>query len=116
MIRKRKAIDTNNDEPGAKCSKPSVPDAEKDCQDRASSAPLSVRFNTGKTVEWKRIRSENLNLDYCIAMNKTVAKCLYDICERELEYNTGRIAQVQIFGKWIDIPRKQVIHVITVPI
>ena len=51
---------------------------------------------------------ENLKLDYGILYSKHQADCLYEKLESSLVYNEGALAQVKLFGKTIDIPRKQV--------
>ncbi|XP_013383204.1 DNA oxidative demethylase ALKBH2 isoform X1 [Lingula anatina] len=56
------------------------------------------------------IKAENLDLEYHILFSKREADDLFQRCEKELIYNTGQLAQVKIFGKWLDIPRKQVAH------
>ncbi|XP_070571927.1 DNA oxidative demethylase ALKBH2-like [Ptychodera flava] len=58
----------------------------------------------------KKLSGINLDCDYIQLFSKKEADDLYKRCERELEYNTGRLAQVQIFGKWHNIPRQQVAH------
>ncbi len=60
-------------------------------------------------IEMKHIKSENLNCDYCQLYKRSEADALLQRCESQLEYNSGKLAQIQIFGKWIDIPRKQII-------
>ncbi|KAK7499079.1 hypothetical protein BaRGS_00009626 [Batillaria attramentaria] len=61
-------------------------------------------------LPWKKLRAENLDLDYVRLYSKKEADDLLKELENALEYNTGHLARVQMFGKWIDIPRKQVAH------
>ncbi|CAH1792443.1 unnamed protein product [Owenia fusiformis] len=63
-----------------------------------------------KRIIWKKINGENLSLEHCQLFSNSEASDLLLKCEEQLEYNTGHLAKVQIFGKWIDIPRKQVAH------
>ena len=59
-------------------------------------------------IRWREIRGENLNCDYCRFLSKSKADDLLRECEDTLTYNTGDLAKVHIYGKWLDIPRKQV--------
>ncbi|KAK3611702.1 hypothetical protein CHS0354_034369 [Potamilus streckersoni] len=61
-------------------------------------------------IVWREIRAENLNCDYTRLFSITEADDLLAKSERTLTYNTGHLAKVNIFGKWQDIPRKQVAH------
>ena len=54
------------------------------------------------------VRKENLSVDYSILYNKSTSDELFQSLERELEYFSGEKAKVKLFGKWMDIPRKQV--------
>ena len=60
------------------------------------------------SLSWRKIRGENLNCDYCRLLSKDQADELLQTCEKSITFNTGRMAQVQMFGQWRDIPRKQV--------
>ena len=79
---------------------------EKSSAESVKEAMFSVK--TKNALEWKKITAENLDLDYCKVFDRTTTRQLFALCEKELEYNTGKTAQIQIFGKWINIPRKQV--------
>ena len=59
-------------------------------------------------LRWRKLTAENLELDYVRLFTKGDADDILHELEETLVYNTGRLAQVQLFGKWIDIPRKQV--------
>ncbi|XP_077995909.1 DNA oxidative demethylase ALKBH2-like [Glandiceps talaboti] len=61
-------------------------------------------------LSWKQYEAENLDCDYVQLFSKREADDLYKECEEQLVYNTGKLAQVNIFGKWHNIPRKQVAH------
>ncbi|KAH3888834.1 DNA oxidative demethylase ALKBH2-like [Dreissena polymorpha] len=71
---------------------------------------LNVIFLVNEQLEWREIRRENLNCDYCVLFGKKNADRILEECERCLSYNEGQLAKVQIYGKWHDIPRKQVAH------
>lgn len=67
-------------------------------------------FSHEYELPWKKLKAENLDLDYVKLYSKSKADDIFQELERTLEYNTGHLAKVQMFGKWIDIPRKQVAH------
>ncbi|XP_006825635.1 DNA oxidative demethylase ALKBH2-like [Saccoglossus kowalevskii] len=70
-----------------------------------ASSPL-----TETKLHWKKIEGENLDCDYVQLYTRAEADELIQRCERQLDYNTGKQAQVHIFGKWHTISRKQVAH------
>lgn len=59
---------------------------------------------------WKKLQAEDLDCDYTLLYSKAEADALLLECEQTISYNTGQLARVQVFGKWHDIPRKQVAH------
>ncbi|XP_073528622.1 DNA oxidative demethylase ALKBH2 [Phyllobates terribilis] len=61
-----------------------------------------------QTYTWKRIRAENLSCDYTSLFNKTEAKELFQQLEKDIVYFTGEMSKVQVYGKWHNVPRKQV--------
>ena len=73
--------------------------------DRSSSKWM---WPTSETVKWRSLTGENLNCTYCILYQKKLADEIFKMCEDQIEYNSGHLTKVQIFGKWHDIPRKQV--------
>lgn len=58
--------------------------------------------------EKKKIHGENLDCDYMRLYSKNQADDLFQRCEESLEYFTGDLARIKVYGKWHDIPRKQV--------
>ncbi|NP_001019687.1 DNA oxidative demethylase ALKBH2 isoform X1 [Bos taurus] len=58
-------------------------------------------------LTWGRIRAEGLNCDYTILFGKAEADEIFQELEKEVEYFTGALARVQVFGKWHSVPRKQ---------
>jgi len=61
-----------------------------------------------KTITFKKISSENLDCDYGLIYSREEAKDIFRKCEEEISYFTGQLSKVFVFGKWHDIPRKQV--------
>ncbi|XP_077622087.1 DNA oxidative demethylase ALKBH2 [Crocuta crocuta] len=56
---------------------------------------------------WQHIRAEGLSCDYTVLFGKAEADKIFQELEREVEYFTGALARVQVFGKWHPVPRKQ---------
>lgn len=64
-------------------------------------------LTSSSSLTWRKIQRENLDLDYAPLFPRKVADALVRVLEEELQYFTGDLARVQIFGKWHQIPRKQ---------
>ncbi len=62
------------------------------------------------SLPWKIIRNENLNLSY---LNHFLAgresSQFFARLEDEIEYLSGDLAKVRVYGKWHDLPRRQVL-------
>lgn len=58
-------------------------------------------------LSWRRIRSEGLDCDYTVLFGKAEADEIFRELEQQVEYFTGALAKVQVFGKWHSVPRKQ---------
>ncbi|XP_053444564.1 DNA oxidative demethylase ALKBH2 isoform X2 [Nycticebus coucang] len=56
---------------------------------------------------WQHIRGEGLDCSYTILFGKAEADEIFGELEKEVEYFTGALARVQVFGKWHSVPRKQ---------
>lgn len=78
-------------------------DSEKDSEEIYKLAKLN-------NLKWRKLSGENLDCDYTVLYNKKEADELLIKCSELLEYNTGQLAKVKVFGKWHDIPRKQVAY------
>lgn len=48
-----------------------------------------------KTISWKSIKQEGLDLDYTVAIPKAVASTLYQELETTLVYFTGDLAKIK---------------------
>ena len=59
-------------------------------------------------LKWTKLSGNDLNCDYTILYNKKEADALLQECEKCIDYNSGELSKVKVFGKWHDIPRKQV--------
>uniref|UniRef100_UPI00398F0438 DNA oxidative demethylase ALKBH2 n=1 Tax=Pristiophorus japonicus TaxID=55135 RepID=UPI00398F0438 len=64
----------------------------------------------GAEYSWRRIRAEGLDCDYTKLFTKSEADEIFVQLEKELEYFSGDLTKVLVFGKWHDIPRKQVTY------
>ncbi|XP_060080691.1 DNA oxidative demethylase ALKBH2-like [Ylistrum balloti] len=71
---------------------------------QANSNPDSAIF---QTVKWRQYTAENLDCKYTVLYSRSEADDLILECEKSLNYFTGQMTQVHVFGKWHDIPRKQ---------
>ena len=61
-----------------------------------------------KLVTFSKLSAKNLDCDYGLIFTRDEARELFLECEREISYFTGQLSKVFVFGKWHDIPRKQV--------
>lgn len=59
---------------------------------------------------WRNIRAEGLSCDYTRLFPTSEADAILSQLERELEYFSGDLTKVQVFGKWHSIPRQQVTY------
>nr|XP_056715162.1 DNA oxidative demethylase ALKBH2 [Euleptes europaea] len=64
----------------------------------------------GRATPWREIRAEGLNCHYTILFSRTEADRLFQELEKEIEYFEGEFTKLQVFGKWHNIPRKQVTY------
>lgn len=63
-----------------------------------------------KKIVWEKINRRGLDIDLAHHfLSKSEADELLDWFESTVEYFSGNLAQVKVFGKWHKIPRKQVI-------
>ncbi|BFZ04374.1 hypothetical protein BsWGS_07413 [Bradybaena similaris] len=63
-----------------------------------------------RSYVWIDIVKENLCLQKTQFFSQEDASTLLTLCEQELVYNEGDLATVKLFGRRIQIPRKQVAH------
>nr|XP_033812720.1 DNA oxidative demethylase ALKBH2 isoform X2 [Geotrypetes seraphini]XP_033812721.1 DNA oxidative demethylase ALKBH2 isoform X2 [Geotrypetes seraphini] len=63
-----------------------------------------------KNFTWKKISAEGLDCDYTLLFNKTEADKIFCDLEKEITYFSGDSTKVQVYGKWHNIPRKQVTY------
>ncbi|XP_004379048.1 DNA oxidative demethylase ALKBH2 isoform X2 [Trichechus manatus latirostris] len=56
---------------------------------------------------WRHIRAQGLDCDYTVLFGRAEADEIFQQLEKEVEYFTGALTRVQVFGKWHDVPRKQ---------
>ncbi|GFS57916.1 DNA oxidative demethylase ALKBH2 [Nephila pilipes] len=58
--------------------------------------------------EWKIITDVDLNLKYARIFSNTTSKCILNRLENEVEYFSGELTRICVYGKRYEIPRKQV--------
>lgn len=63
---------------------------------------------TSQKFSWRKIAAEALDLDYTIVFPRALANELLKRLEDELEYFTGNLTRIKVYGKWHPIPRQQV--------
>ncbi|KAL3856299.1 hypothetical protein ACJMK2_011069 [Sinanodonta woodiana] len=117
FVRKRKAEEETAESNGVglELTKKRFKISEPDPVVQGASVNSEFKSETGVPklkceIIWREIRAENLNCDYACLYSASEADDLLAKCETTLVYNTGHLAKVNIFGKWHDIPRKQVAH------
>ncbi|XP_013786251.1 DNA oxidative demethylase ALKBH2-like isoform X2 [Limulus polyphemus] len=69
---------------------------------------VAAKTDNLAALKWKKISNENLNLDYTVLFPHSLACQVFNRLEDEVQYFSGDLLKVQIFGKWHTIPRKQV--------
>lgn len=85
-----------------KSSRKTANDSSKD--ESESKIPKSL-----SPLKWKKVKADNLDLDFCSQFYlKEEADELIRRLETDIEYFTGDLAKVFVFGKWHNVPRKQV--------
>lgn len=74
------------------------------------SKDLDLTFSCvqSSSLKWRKIKKTNLDLDYTVLFPRNTADTLVQVLENEVDYFTGTLAKIKVFGKWHDIPRKQV--------
>ncbi|XP_051017919.1 DNA oxidative demethylase ALKBH2 isoform X1 [Acomys russatus] len=70
-------------------------------------APAEGASRRLQSPGWRHLRAEGLNCDYTVLFGKAEADEIFRELEQEVEYFTGALAKVQVFGKWHSVPRKQ---------
>ncbi|XP_031351617.1 DNA oxidative demethylase ALKBH2-like isoform X2 [Photinus pyralis] len=60
--------------------------------------------------EWRKISREGLDLDYALLFSKRLADRIMNQLENDVEYYSGNLTKVKIFGKLYNIPRQQVAY------
>lgn len=66
-----------------------------------------VRVNP-EPLATKKILREGLDLDYIAFFGRRTANYIFQRLESEVEYFTGDLLKIRVYGKWHKIPRKQV--------
>ena len=73
------------------------------------SSPIDdVKRKKATDVCLDKVTAEKLDCDYGLIYSREEGDKLLKMCEDEISYFTGQLSRVFVFGKWHDIPRKQV--------
>ena len=76
--------------------------------ENTSNSGNETRIETTKSPLLKKLTDEGLDCDYYRLYTNQQADEILRQCEEQLVFNSGREAQVRVFGKWHKIRRKQV--------
>ena len=76
--------------------------------DEESSKIDDLNRRKATDVGLNKLTAEKLDCDYGLIYSREEAEKLLKLCEDEISYFTGQLSKVFVFGKWHDIPRKQV--------
>ncbi|KAJ1520178.1 hypothetical protein ONE63_004392 [Megalurothrips usitatus] len=60
-----------------------------------------------RPLSWRKVSADGLDVDYCRLLDGALADRTLAALEEDVDYFTGDLAQVFVFGKWHDIPRQQ---------
>nr|XP_022916098.1 DNA oxidative demethylase ALKBH2-like [Onthophagus taurus] len=69
---------------------------------------LELKKLSQQKVTWKKYSAEGLDLDYSLIFNKQLASDIFLKLEDSIQYYTGDLTKVKVFGKYHNIPRQQV--------
>ncbi|CAH2074720.1 unnamed protein product, partial [Iphiclides podalirius] len=72
-------------------------------------SPNLKEIDTDKLI-WKSIKEDGLDLEYAVVMPKSIANSLFCELENTLEYFTGDLTKIKVFGKVYPLPRQQVAY------
>ncbi|XP_038215610.1 DNA oxidative demethylase ALKBH2-like [Zerene cesonia] len=61
-------------------------------------------------IFWKSIKEVGLDLDYAVAIPKSIASAILQELENSLEYFKGDLSKIKVFGKIYPLPRQQVAY------
>ncbi|CAG5011354.1 unnamed protein product [Parnassius apollo] len=61
-------------------------------------------------IPWKCIQEDGLDLEYAKVIPTLIANSLYNELEDTLEYFTGDLSKIKVFGKVYPLPRQQVAY------
>ncbi|XP_042193324.1 DNA oxidative demethylase ALKBH2 [Callorhinchus milii] len=77
---------------------------------RTGTPPPLTLLSTDVRPVWRHVAAEGLDCDYAVIFTRSEADDIFLRLEEELEYFSGDLSRVQVYGKWYQIPRKQVAH------
>ena len=103
IVKTKRKCDSDEESSVKRCKNKDSP-----AEDYQSEIKQQTIISSTNEIVFRTIQGENLNCDYCRFLSRPEADDLLKECERTLTYNTGDLAKVHIYGKWLDIPRQQV--------
>lgn len=75
---------------------------------KRSSTLVSSEDRPKRKCIFEKLSAKNFDCDFGLLYSSSEAKSLLEKCEEDLSYFTGQLSKVFVFGKWHQIPRKQV--------
>ena len=115
---KRNQLEENDQQVEGKARKIAKKDPQTSLNDlplhhtgQSSECTKSTVFTILKQLpdpKWQNITAENLNLQYAIMFTKSEAYEIFHHLEEEIVYEHK--SEVHVFGKWHQVPRKQVAY------
>ena len=105
LTRQKRKFDTENENESSQTKIVKMFRKEKDCH---SDSTKRKSIDGKQFPLLKKLKADGLDCDYYRLYTKTEADDIFRQCEEQLVFNTGKESQVQVFGKWHEIRRKQV--------
>lgn len=109
LKRKLEGADDTKDLSDDSCSEKNSNLNDQSADGNITMRPKISNIYTALSSKFRVLKAENLHCDYYPNFfSKKEADDLFRDCEESLEYFTGELATVKLYGKNIPIPRKQV--------
>ena len=105
LTRRKRKLDAENENESNQEKIVKVSKKEKHCH---SDSTKRKSLESKQCPLLKKLKADGLNCDYYQLYTKKEADEIFRQCEEQLVFNTGKESQVQVFGKWHEIRRKEV--------
>lgn len=74
---------------------------------RTPPPPPQKQLSRERPLSWRKFSGEGLDVDYCRLLPAAQADRALAELEKSVDYYTGDLAKVFVFGRWHQIPRQQ---------